>query len=40
MRGEILLKPIKKDEPIMIDVIDSPYATIPSLREIIYNRGL
>jgi N-acetylneuraminate synthase len=40
MRGEILLKSIKKDEPIMIDVIDCPYAAIPSLRELIYNRGL
>ena len=40
MRGEVLLKPIKRDEPIMIDMVDSPYATIPSLRDIIYNRGL
>lgn len=40
MRGEILLKPIRQDEPIMIDLIESPYATIPSLRELIYNRGL
>lgn len=40
MRGEVLLKAIPKDEPVMIDVIDSPYASISSLRDIIYNRGL
>jgi N-acetylneuraminate synthase len=39
MRGEVLLKPIKKDAPIMIDDIESPYSQIPSLRQIIYNRG-
>ena len=33
MRGEVLLKPVRKDEPILIDAIDSPYASIPSLRE-------
>ncbi len=30
MRGGVLLKPIKKDEPIQIDAIDSPYASIAS----------
>lgn len=40
MRGEVLMKPIPKDAPIMIDNIDSPYASIPSLRELIYRRGL
>jgi N-acetylneuraminate synthase len=40
MRGEILLKPIKQDEPILIDAIESPYASIASLRAIIYGRGL
>lgn len=40
MRGEVLLKAVGKDEPIMIDAIDSPYAHIPSLRNLIYGRGL
>lgn len=40
MRGEVLLKPIKKDQAIMIDDIDSPYAHIPSLKQLIYKRGL
>jgi len=40
MRGEILLKSIKKDEPLKIDDIDSPYAHVPSLKQLIYNRGL
>jgi N-acetylneuraminate synthase len=40
MRGEVILHPIRKDDPIMIDNIDSPYASIPSLRQVIYSRGL
>lgn len=40
MRGEVILKPLQKDHPIMIDAIDSPYAKIPSLTELIYHRGL
>ena len=40
MRGEVLLKGIAKDAPVMIDNIDSPYATIGALREVIYNRGI
>ncbi len=40
MRGEVLLRPIRQDEPIMIDDIDSPYASIPPLRDLIYRRGL
>lgn len=40
MRGEVLLKAIQQDEPIRIDDIDSPYASTPSLRAIIYGRGL
>ena len=40
MRGEVIRKPVTKDMPIMIDAIDSPYAHIPSLTELIYHRGL
>jgi sialic acid synthase SpsE len=40
MRGEVLMHAVRKDDPIMIDNIDSPYASIPPLRELIYRRGL
>ena len=40
MRGEVIMKAVPKDQPIKIDAIDSPYANIPSLTELIYNRGL
>ena len=40
MSGELLLKPIQRDKPIMIDDIDSPYAYNNELKELIYKRGL
>jgi N-acetylneuraminate synthase len=40
MRGEVLLRALRADEAIMIDDIDSPYASIPSLKTAIYARGL
>jgi N-acetylneuraminate synthase len=40
MRGEVILKAVPKDQPIMIDAIDSPYGNIPSLKDAIYARGL
>jgi N-acetylneuraminate synthase len=40
MRGEVVRRAISRDEPLMIDDIDSPYASIPALRELIYRRGL
>lgn len=40
MKGEVLLKPCTKDQPIMIDMIDSPYANHQSLKQVIYNRGV
>lgn len=40
MNGEVLLKPVKKDEPLKIDDIDSPYAFDEKLKEKICARGL
>jgi len=40
MSGEILLKTVKKDAPIKIDDIESPYSQNAALRQIIYNRGI
>ncbi|HLB92772.1 MAG TPA: N-acetylneuraminate synthase family protein [Terriglobales bacterium] len=40
MRGEVIRKTVSKNQPVMIDAIDSPYANIPSLTELIYHRGL
>ena len=40
MSGEMLLNSVEKDEAILIDGIESPYAQIPSLRGTIYSRGL
>lgn len=39
MDGEILIKSCKKDEPIFIDMIDSPYAYNEYLKNSIYQRG-
>lgn len=40
MRGEVLRSPLRQDEAVMIESIDSPYASIPSLRDLIYRRGI
>lgn len=40
MSGEVLLKDVKKDAPIKIDEIDSPYAYNNELKEKIYQRGI
>jgi sialic acid synthase SpsE len=40
MTGEVLVQPLKQDEPLRIDHIDSPYARDPALRQAIYDRGL
>jgi N-acetylneuraminate synthase len=38
--GEVLLQPCVKDKPIMIDMIDTPYAYNDSLKKRIYERGI
>lgn len=40
MNGEVLLKPITKDQPIVIDDIDSPYVYSEELKKDIFNRGI
>lgn len=40
MRGEVLLADVKKDSPIKIDDIDSPYSKNQALKKLIYERGL
>jgi sialic acid synthase SpsE len=40
MHGEVLLRDLKADEPIMIDTIDSPYADNPALQAQLSKRGL
>lgn len=40
MRGEVILKAVKKDAPIMIDDVDSPYAYNEELKKHIFSRGL
>ena len=40
MTGEALLTPIAKDQPIMVDMIDGPYAQDEGLKALIYQRGL
>jgi sialic acid synthase SpsE len=40
MSGEVLLKAVAKDQPLTIDMIDSPYAYNENLKKIIYGRGI
>ncbi len=38
--GEVFITGVKKDEKILIDYLESPYAKISSLRDLIYQRGI
>ena len=40
MSGEVLLKACLKDEPVLIDMIESPYSYNDDLKRIIYERGI
>lgn len=40
MRGEVLLCPVEQDQPILINMIDSPYAYNEDLMKTIMNRGI
>ena len=40
MSGEVLLKSCAKDQPFMIDMIDSPYTYNEELKQTIYQRGI
>ena len=38
--GEVFTTSVKKNEKILIDHIDSPYAKVESLKKLIYQRGI
>jgi N-acetylneuraminate synthase len=40
MRGQVLLKDVTKDEAVMVDQVDSPYAYDEELKRLIYERGI
>ena len=40
INGEKLIKPLKADQPLLIDDVDGPYSRNPQLRALIYKRGL
>jgi sialic acid synthase SpsE len=40
MNGEVLSGPLRKDEPLTIDLINSPYSKNEQMKQFIYARGL
>lgn len=40
LNGQLLVKSVRAEKPLMIDDIDSPYARNGTLRDLIYERGL
>jgi N-acetylneuraminate synthase len=40
MTGEVLLKPCAKGQPLLIDMLDTPYGNNESLKKVIFERGI
>jgi hypothetical protein len=38
--GHRMLEDCKKDAPLNIDLLDTPYAQNPEMKKVIYERGL
>ena len=40
MRGQMLLSDVKKDAPLTVEQVDSPYAYDAELKQLVYERGI